>query len=82
MTGVLDPDATGTYLPIGPYGGKPSYQLTANGFFLWWDVGGRWVINAERGVLLGGLWERIDPAIEGLYSPTPPATGDATVTVI
>lgn len=82
VTGELTPDVTGNYEPIGPYGGKPSYELTGNGWFLWWDIAGRWVISNERGVTAGDWWARVDPNIEGVYGNEGTALGDATVTEI
>lgn len=82
MTGTLDPDVTGDYEPIGPYNGKPSYELAGGGWFLWWDLAGVWGITDEIGVGFGAWWIRIDPAIEGEYAAQGTATGVATVTEI
>ncbi|GAJ23939.1 unnamed protein product [marine sediment metagenome] len=73
---------TGTYNPIGSYNDKPSYQLADNSWFLWWNGFDKWMLSMGLGDLEAPLWSRADPAIEGLYSPEVPATGDATVTVI
>lgn len=82
MTGVLDPDVTGTYLPIGPYGGKPSYKLDGQVWYLWWYVAGEnWQISPIRGNIDGPSWFRIGD-IEGVYTPVVPATGNATVAEI
>ncbi len=82
VTGELTPDATGTYEDAGEYNGKRSYELTGNGWFIWWNGIDKWVISTERGVATGNWWARVDPNIEGLYTPQDTALGDATVTQI
>lgn len=83
MTGELDPPSDGTYEYIGEYGGKPSYQEVANGWFIWWStLDSAWYISTVRGDTGVAWWERIDPDIEGEYGFQGTATGIATVTVI
>lgn len=82
VTGELDPDVTGTYEDVGEFNGKRSYELTGNGWFIWWDDLADWWITTERGTLGPPHWNRHDPTIEGVYPPTPPADGFATVTEI
>lgn len=82
VTGVLTPDTTGTYLPIGPYNNKPSYELAGNGWFIWWEPPDRWRISDQLGGSIVGWWERVDPNIEGDYQPILGVTGVATVTEI
>lgn len=82
VTGDLTPDVTGNYAYAGEYGGKPSYYLMDNGWFIWWDIAGRWAISSERGVTGGDWWSRVDPDIEGLYGNEGTALGNATVAEI
>lgn len=83
MTGTLDPDVTGDYEPIDPWNGKPSYELAGNGWYLWWlDSIERWIISQTRGNDDGPSWQSTSAAIEGVYSPVFPATGNATVAEI
>jgi len=82
VTGTLDPDATGNYVDAGEFNGKRSYELTPDGWFIWWDTEGWWTISVTRGLVGFSFWTREDPEIQGLYSPGGTATGDATVTEI
>lgn len=82
MTGTLVPDVTGTYNPIGSYNDKPSYEIVATGWFIWWDGIDSWKISTVRGTEGADFWTRNDPAIEGVYTPGGTATGDATVTEV
>ena len=75
----MTPDVTGTYNPIGPYNTKPSYELVATGWFIWWDGIDTWKISTVRGTEGVNWWDRNDPSIEGVYSPAGTAVGDATV---
>ncbi len=75
----MSPDATCNFVQAGEYNGRDYARRLDGAYFIWWDVGGRWIINTELGNLFGGMWTRIDPNIEGLYEPEPPNTGDATV---
>jgi len=75
----LSPDVTGTYNPIGPYNDKPSYEIVATGWFIWWDGINSWKISMVRGTEGDDFWTRNDPAIEGVYTPGGTASGDATV---
>lgn len=79
ITGVLDPDATSTYLKAGTYNDKPYYRRLDGAYFVWWRVVGLWVISVELGSWAGRLWTMADPEITGDYNPIPPATGIATV---
>ena len=79
VSGTLSPDVTGTYNPVGTYNLKPSYEIVATDWFIWWDGIDSWIISTVRGTEGTNFWTRTDPAIEGVYSPTLPATGDATV---
>jgi len=78
----LSPDVTGTYNPVGRYNGKPYYELAGNGYQIWWDGIDRWKISAALGEAETEYWTSPTTAIEGIYTPTAPATGDATVAVI
>ncbi len=82
VTGELTPDATGTYLPIGPWNDKPAYELASNGWYIWWDGVDAWMITATLGVVAGPIWDRTDPNIVGNYVPLGGAVGIATVTEI
>lgn len=82
VTGVLNPDATGTYEDDGEHAGKRSYELAGNGWFLWWDGIDTWYISMELGVKGAGYWSHADPNIEGDYEPKFEADGIATVTEI
>lgn len=82
VTGELDPDAAGTYEPIGPYNGKSSYKLAGNGWSLWWNGVDAWIISTIRGTEGVNYWLHVGVEIEGDYTPEGPNTGDATVTVI
>jgi len=79
VTGELSPDVTGTYNPIGTYNSKPSYEIVATGWFIWWDGIDSWKISTLRGTEGTNFWTRTDPAIVGQYDPTLPATGNAVV---
>jgi len=82
VTGELDPDVTGIYEDAGEFFGKRSYELTGNGWFIWWDpLGADWYISAIRGNKDPPVWLKPMP-ITGNYFPTPPANGVATVTEI
>ena len=83
VSGILDPDSTGTYLPIGLFAGKPSYEREDGAWHLWWAIPvGQWIISMDLGMAEGFLWYREDPDIEGLYLPGGTATGEATVSVV
>jgi len=75
----LSPDATGTYNPIGPWNSRPSYKHSTNDFYIWWDGFDTWLITVARGDTASGKWSLVSPDIEGVYTPTVPYTGDATV---
>jgi len=82
VTGTLSPDVTGQYDPVGPYNDKPSYEIVATGWFIWWDGINSWKISTVRGTEGANFWTRANPAIEGVYTPGGTATGDATVAEI
>lgn len=79
VTGTLSPDVTGTYNPVGGYNGKNYYKLSTGDWYLWWDGVDTWTISTVLGTEGAAYWTRVDPAIEGVYSPGGTATGDATV---
>lgn len=73
---------TGIYEDAGEYAGERYYELTGNGWFIWFDIGeGFWIISDTLGDKTGPSWAKVVP-ITGVYHPTLPATGDATVTEI
>jgi len=78
----LSPDVTGEYLPVGMQGGKPYYELTGNGWFLWWNGLSTWYLSHIVGDPQVPYWLRNNFNIEGIYSPIAPATGNATVTEV
>jgi len=78
----MTPDVKGTYLPIGPFNGRPSYQLTGNGWFIWWGGVSLWYLSPNVGALDNVWWERESPNIEGVYLPKGTALEEATVTEI
>jgi hypothetical protein len=81
-TGELVPDVTGTYDYDGDYADKPSYKLMTGSWFIWWDVGGQWVISQEKGVYIGvPSWTRTDPSITGDYLGVFGASGTATISL-
>ncbi|GAH25418.1 unnamed protein product [marine sediment metagenome] len=82
VTGILVPDVTGTYDPRISYNDKPLYEITTTQWFIWWDGIDTWNISTVPGIQGTNFWTRTDPDIEGIYDPTPPATGDATVSLI
>jgi len=82
VTGTLSPDVTGTYNPIGLYNGEASYEIEATGWYIWWDGIDTWHISTLRGTVGTNYWSLTAPGIEGVYTPTLPATGDATVAEI
>ena len=82
MTGTLSQDVTGTYNPYGTYNKKPTYQIVATGWFIWWDGIDSWKISTVIGTEGTAFWTRTDPAIEGVYAVGGTATGEATVAVI
>lgn len=82
MTGILDPDATGTYVPTGVYNGKPYYFGGVVPHYLFWDNIVNWWIDPVLGDINPPGWHRDDLDIEGIYAAQAPATGAATVTVI
>lgn len=80
VSGTLFPDIAGRYQPIGDYNLRPSFEKEGGGWFIWWNGVNSWIISTVRG--LGGVayWTRTNPSEKGTYTPTPPATGIATVT--
>ncbi len=82
VTGELTPDATGTYEDAGEFNGKHYYNRNSD-WYIWWDEdAGNWYISTTPGTPGEGYWTRNDPNIEGIYTPTLPVTGEATVTEI
>lgn len=79
VTGTLSPDATGSYLEYGDYNGKRYQRRLDGSYFIWWDNVSAWKISAILGVVGASHWLRIDPNIEGDYTPQGTATGTATV---
>ncbi len=83
MTGTLDPDVTGDYLPHIVHDGKMSYRRQDGAWFIWWNTAGIiWNITDEIGVFNVPRWVRAVTGPGGTYEPVAPATGDATVTEI
>ncbi len=82
MTGTLDPDIKGTYNYAGEYSGKPYYYGGTVPYYLFWDGGINWRMDAVLGDAEPPTWSRTDIDIEGEYTPVAPATGTATVTQI
>jgi len=79
VSGTLSPDVTGNYIRVPEYNGKPSYMLAAGGWYIWWDNVDSWKISTVQGTEGTNFWTRTSVDIVGVYSPTLPATGDATV---
>ncbi len=88
VTGTLSPDATGTYIRIGPYGTLPLYIKSGSDasdtFFLWFDGTG-WALQLgaqfpDTGASQWQLASTSDSPV-GSYTPNTPATGTATVAV-
>lgn len=82
LTGALTPDVRGDYLPAGIEAGKTYYQLIGNGWYLWWNPVGVWVLNATVGVPGGVTWINNTADVEGDYFPGGGASGTGTVTEI
>lgn len=81
VTGTLVPDVTGTYDPLGVYNLKPTYEIQATGWFIWWDGVDSWKISTVVGTEGTDYWTRNNANIVGVYTPGGTATGDATVAV-
>lgn len=82
VSGTLVPDATGTYIGSGIYGGKPYYTIASN-YFCWWDIATTsWKISVLLGVDGVGWWFVVQPEVNGVYAPGGTATGTATVTKV
>ena len=85
VTGVLDPDVTGTYTYVGLYDGYGYWAKATNAYLFVDTAQGVWV--------LAEYLAPVDPGVEAFwggpvmavaspvddYSPVAPATGDATV---
>lgn len=82
VTGTLDPDATGDYLPGGTHNGKTYYVRDDGVYKIWWQIPVAWIISLDLDTVLPGFWTRVDPSIEGDYIPQAPWTGTPTVTEI
>lgn len=80
VTGILSPDATGSYLNVGEYNGKPYCRRSDSGYYIWWNSVADWVISSVLGGSEPARWMRADPAVEGVYQPIGEAQGEATVT--
>ena len=78
----MDPDITGIYEDAGEYSGERYYKLTDQEWYLFWDGGDNWRIDAVLGDAEPPTWSRTDLDIEGEYTPVAPADGTATVTEI
>ncbi len=72
----------GIYEDAGEYNGKRSYELTGNGWFIWWNDIDTWIISTIRGVSGDSFWTWPFPNIEGTYEPNGGASDGATVTEI
>lgn len=79
VTGTMIPDIKGTYEVAGQRNNKPYYELSGNGWFIWWNGIDRWYITIEPGELGDGWWSHQGPDIEGLYFNGGTAIGNATV---
>lgn len=62
---------------------KPYYTLDGNGWFIFWHgLISKWIISAVLGDDSAPSWQRTGTGIEGVYDPSSPATGIATVAEI
>ena len=61
---------------------KAYYELTTDGWFLWWNGVDAWTISNVLGVDGAAYWGHSEDDIEGLYIPLGTATGNATIAVI
>jgi hypothetical protein len=82
VAGTLSPNAVGTYIGTGTYGGKPYYKLSTT-FNIWFDTAsGYYIISVVLGTRGTAYWEAGSDEPDGAYTPGGTATGTATVTKI
>jgi len=80
ITGTLTPDATGSYILNGAYGGRNAYMRTDGAYWIWSGEGAAWAVSPTAGSLAGPSWQRIGATIEGAnYTAYQTSTGTATV---
>lgn len=82
VTGTLSPDVTGPYHAGGVYRGKPYYVNADHSYSIWWDGVDTWLITVGPGLTAPAKWALVSPDIEGVYTPSLPYTGNATVSEI
>jgi len=79
----LSPDITGTFNPLGVFGGKNSYKHESLAWYLWWGISANhWVISQILGDESPPLWYSQAQVIADDYDPLDPATGVATIAEI
>lgn len=82
VTGVLDPDSAGDYLPHVMLHGKRSYRREDGAWFIWYEANA-WYITVDLDVFAGPCWwKALGDTPVGVHAPIEPATGDATVAEI
>lgn len=82
VSGTIDPDWTGIYMPDGVFNDKMSWKYPDEERYIAWDGAMEYQITDVKGLPTGGYWSTNseDPFVD--YDPTPPNTGTATVTAI
>lgn len=87
VSGMLDPDATGTYKRAADYDGAEAWTRGDSAWSIWRStIFGYWIISETIGMfdpILDASWcrETVPGPITGPYEASGTATGIATVTL-
>lgn len=79
VTGVLSPNVECTYFKAGTYNNEPYYKWSNGEWYIFKGPVGIWFLNSEVGKTSGPGWFRFGADPNGVYAPTAPATGTATL---